>query len=84
MLLRFINGTAQSSGQRLDNVNQTHLVLASGKLVLPKNNPKPCYLVDILSSFTDFEFRGNYSISWLMDFHDPICKWKWKIPLELE
>ena len=44
MLLRFIESTALSSGQRLDNVNQIHLVLASGKLVLQKsiamsNNP---------------------------------------------
>ena len=36
MLLRFIDGTAQNSWQRLDYVNQTHLVLASGKLVLQK------------------------------------------------
>ena len=27
---------AKNSGQRLDNVNQTHLVLASGKLILQK------------------------------------------------
>ena len=33
MLLRFIDGTAYNSGQRLDNVNQAHLVLAGGKLV---------------------------------------------------
>ena len=36
MLQRFIDGPAQNSGQRLDNVNQTLLVLASGKLVLRK------------------------------------------------
>ena len=36
MLLRFIDGIAQNSGQRLDNVNRAHLVLASGKLVLQK------------------------------------------------
>ena len=36
MLLRFIDDIAKSSGQRLDNVNRTHLVLASGKLVLQK------------------------------------------------
>ena len=34
MLLRLIDGTACDSGQRLENVNQTHLVLVSGKLVL--------------------------------------------------
>ena len=28
MLLRFIGGTATKSGQRLDNFNQIHLVLA--------------------------------------------------------
>ena len=37
-LMRLINGTAQNSGQRLDNVGGTHLELACGKLVLPKNN----------------------------------------------
>ena len=37
MLLTFIDWTAQNSGQRLDNVNKTHLVLASGKLVLQKS-----------------------------------------------
>ena len=33
MLLRFIDSTTQNSGQS-DNVNPTHLVLASGILVL--------------------------------------------------
>ena len=36
MLLRFIDGTAKASGQKLDNVNRTHLVLAIGKLVLKR------------------------------------------------
>ena len=36
MQLRFIDGTAKNSGQRLDNVYQSHLVLASGKLVRQK------------------------------------------------
>ena len=36
MMQRFINITDYNSGQRLDNVNQTHLVLASGKLVHQK------------------------------------------------
>ena len=36
MLLIFIDGTAKNSGQRLDNVNRTHPVLASGKLELQK------------------------------------------------
>ena len=31
------DSTGCNSGQRLDNVNLTHLVLASGKLVLPKS-----------------------------------------------
>ena len=35
-LLRFTDATAQNTAQRLDNVTQTHLVLASGKLVLQK------------------------------------------------
>ena len=34
MLLRFIDCIAQKSGQRLDYVNQTHLEVASEKLVL--------------------------------------------------
>ena len=38
MLQRFIDGTAEKSGQRLlDNISQANLVLASGKLVLHKN-----------------------------------------------
>ena len=37
MLLRFIGSTAWNTGQMLDNVNRTHLVLASGKL-LQQNN----------------------------------------------
>ena len=36
IFLRFIDGIAKNSGQRLDNVNQTHLDQASGKLVLQK------------------------------------------------
>ena len=36
MLLRFIDVTASNSGERLDNVNRTHLALASDKRVLPK------------------------------------------------
>ena len=36
MFPRFIGGTAQNSGQRLDNVHPTHLELAGGKLVLQK------------------------------------------------
>ena len=36
MLLILIDGTAYDSVQRLDNVNQMHLVLASGKLVQQK------------------------------------------------
>ena len=34
MLVRFSDGT--NSGQRLDNVNRTHLVLASGMVDLQK------------------------------------------------
>ena len=36
MVISFTAGTALNSGQRLDNVNQTHLALASDKLVLQK------------------------------------------------
>ena len=37
MLLRLIDGTGKNSIQRLDNVNQTHLALACGKVALQKN-----------------------------------------------
>ena len=42
--MRLIGGIAQNCGQRLDNVSQTHLVLASDKLVLEKNleGPQKC------------------------------------------
>ena len=36
MLLKFIDATAKNNGQRFDNVNQTYLVPASGKVVLQK------------------------------------------------
>ena len=38
MLLRFIDGTAKASGQKLYNVNRTHQVLVSGKQVLQNKN----------------------------------------------
>ena len=44
MLQRFI---AWNCGQRLDNVDRTHIVLASGKLALPKHFKSqhfPCLL----------------------------------------
>ena len=41
MLQRFIDGIASTSGQSLDNVNLTSLVLASCKLALQKNNFLP-------------------------------------------
>ena len=44
-LLWLINGTAWNSGQRLDNVDRTHLVLASGNLVLQKRLMKIFTLV---------------------------------------
>ena len=40
MLPRFFDGTAWNSGHRLDNVNRTHLVLASGKPELKKRKSK--------------------------------------------
>ena len=47
MLLIIINGTAVNSGERLDNINQIPLVLASGKRVLLK-----CFLpCDQMESF---------------------------------
>lgn len=39
--LRFIDGTAQVSRQRLENVNRTNLVLASGELVSRKSHLSP-------------------------------------------
>ena len=42
MLLIFIDGTAWKSGYRLNNVNRTHLVLASGKLVIQKHFMSSC------------------------------------------
>ena len=39
MLLRLIDGTAENSGQRLDNVSLSHLELASDKLVQHKKLP---------------------------------------------
>ena len=44
MLPRFIEGTALNSGQRLDNVNRTNLVLASGKLALQKKKKETMIL----------------------------------------
>ena len=38
MLQRDLMALLKNSEQRLDNVNRTHLVLASGKLVLQKNH----------------------------------------------
>ena len=38
MMQRFIDSPAENRGQRLDNGNRTHLVLASGKLVLQTKN----------------------------------------------
>ena len=37
MLFRLIDGTVKNNGQRLDNVNQNYLVLATGKLELQKS-----------------------------------------------
>ena len=37
LLPEFIDGTSYNTGLRLDSVNQTHLALASGKLVLQKH-----------------------------------------------
>ena len=44
--MRFIDGPVQNSGQRLDNANQTHLVLASDKLVLQKTKKYNNNLID--------------------------------------
>ena len=49
-LLRFIDGTAENTGQRFDNVNRTHLVLASGKLEVQKY-----YMGDIMIKILAFQ-----------------------------
>ena len=38
MLLKFIGGNALKSAQKLDNVNRTHIVLATCQLVLQITN----------------------------------------------
>ena len=52
MLQRFMDGPALNSGQRLDNVNKTHLVLASGKLVLQKKKDFKLGYYHIIVSFS--------------------------------
>ena len=54
MLKRFISGaSAKSSGQqRLNYIDQTHLVLASGKLVLQKIDKYSSYLSNDLRSWS--------------------------------
>ena len=39
MLLRIVDATALNNGQSFDNVNRTHLVPTSGKLVPQKQSP---------------------------------------------
>ena len=47
----------EASGQRLDNVNQTHLVLASGKLVLQKNTQTLRCLLTVTKSWISFSIE---------------------------
>ena len=60
MLLRFIDGTAWNSRQRLNNVNRTHLVLASGKLVLQKHSIK--YLLFTFLLLFLFNYPGLFQL----------------------
>ena len=58
MLLRFNDGTAWNKGQSLDNnVNQTHLVLASGKLVLQKQ-----HFIDLRPNWFNFFSVAFYPV----------------------
>ena len=52
-LLRFIEETAKNTGQRLDNVNQTHIVLASVELMLQKS--RKCHVFKIVNKNNIFE-----------------------------
>ena len=68
MLLRLIDGTAYNSGQRLDNVDRTHLVLVSGKLGLQK----------YLSKMAKFQLSPdlkNGSTAFLHDAALPQASW---------
>ena len=64
MLLRFIGSTAYNSRLRLDNVNGTHLVQASGRLVLQKdkkNFNSYCVLIKKLN-FDDAAAAGDAKV----------------------
>ena len=62
MLQRFKDGPAQNSGQRLDDVIQTHLVTASGTLVLQKKYPR-------LKSYWEVSFLLNSPTSSFKSWH---------------
>ena len=68
MLLRLIGGAAYNSGQRLKNVDQAHLVKASGKLALPKKSSDDIALIgvfrrDMLHPHTAFDCSVAYIVS---------------------
>ena len=67
MLLIFMDSTTWSSGQRLDNVNQIHLVLASGKIIIQKVRYDPSCMNIKFSTFT---FQSAIIIWFLHTFHD--------------
>ena len=70
MLLIFIDGTAGSSGQILDNVNQTYVVPASGKLVIQKKEQA--------SETTDKKFKSERLAGFVFSPSSPffVCKKK--------
>ena len=53
----------EESAQRLENVDQSHLVLSSGKLVLQKDAMLKRGL-DAETAFTTIEFRVNQRATW--------------------
>ena len=59
-LLMFIDSTAFNSGRRLNNVNRTHIVLTSGKLVLLKRLRHIYLVADLagLSGHVDLPVMG--------------------------
>ena len=70
VLLTFIEGTASNIGQRPDNVNRTHLVLDSGKLVLQKTSKlKSIFLSTLLQAG---RLRAGLPLGFRRRLRDPL------------
>ena len=54
MLLRLVDGGAQNSGQWLNNVDRTHLVLASGNQYFKKHFPNLLFNYYVSFNFTSY------------------------------